>query len=103
MKNANLVEQICQCLPGAVRFCHRKQMGSRVLGQSVAVCFDRILHALLRAATRHAHPFYKPRARFPHNDVLAKLAELGDAFSFTQIFFSIRENNLSPALPPKPL
>ena len=97
MKNANLVEQTCQCLPGpsgsvmkADGQVHRSVPGGFALTSYVA-------RTSPSSHTATCLSFSAPREpEFPHNDMLAKLAELGDAFSFfTQIFFSIGENNLS--------
>lgn len=91
MKNANLVERTCQGLLEAVRFCPESRRASRQVSPvrvALTWCFA---HTSLSSHTATSLSFSAPREpEFPHNDMLAKLSGLGDAFNFfTQICFSI--------------
>lgn len=78
--------------PEAVRFYPESRRAStqvRPVRVALTSCFARTSPS---SHTAISLSFPAPREpEFPHNDMLAKLAGLGDAFNFfTQIFFSIR-------------
>lgn len=100
MKNASLLERMCQCLPGAVSTVMKADgqiHSSALCGFALTSYFA---HTSPSSHTATSLSFFMAREQeFPHDDMLAKLAGLAGAFNFfTQIFFSIRGKRVSPSV-----